>query len=192
MNPSTFNQLSAEHRCLLVLAANLDEQTAALPGGAHTDLRAMHDQARRLREFYTRAHGPKDDAVVAKVLEDARGVRSLMTPFLRTDANGFLRSLLALETALQAAMLGQIVATETIVEHTDEAMRHLRAQIAMEESATYPWARRRLGPRGRLELAREIALIGERWPDDPCAEPASAAAWVRRSPTAGTECTCAA
>jgi len=164
MKATVLNHLQTEHRCLLSQAGRIQRRLDQIREGSPPDYAALAERTRLLRDHYVGVHAPKDSAVVDKLARGSHGLENILTPFLSAHAAAFLEHLEEFEAGLQAVLCEHPVPRERLVSRGEAALRHLRQQIDTEETATFPWARRRLAESD--------------WSDIAASEPDSARDWA--------------
>lgn len=184
MKPAALNDLQNEHQCLLGQAEQIEHQLDRIREGARPDYALLTDRVRFLKDHYVGVHGPKDDVLVGKLVEGSDSVSGILTPFLNAHASAFLEHLDTLETDLQAVLCERLVPRALLLYHGDNALRHLRQQIATEESATFPWARKRLAERDWRQIGRSIRAVSRGSSGDDCAAAAELFPGSRQAPPA--------
>lgn len=153
MKRVVLSHLQSEHRCLLGHAERIQHQLNQIREGSVPDYVLLADRVRFLKDHYASVHAPKDGELVARLAKGSGNLENILTPFLNAHGWAFLEHLEAFEAGLQAVLCEHPVARERLLHHGNAALRHLREQIATEESATFPWARSRLEESDWVDIA---------------------------------------
>lgn len=140
MHDHTTHRIAAEHRCLLNLAEAIDDAL----GAERTDYAALRTLVGALRRDYIDVHHPRDALLVDRLLATSGAARELLATFMNDHGLRFLDALDRFERLLDALLVDQLVDRGDLAECGRSATAQLRAQIAAEESATLPWARKSL------------------------------------------------
>lgn len=166
----TLEHLSAEHRCLMTVAEEIERQLTELRAEAHTDFASLHERVVFLREHFVNAHLPKDRAVVAELVKHlADEARRVLSTFLNSDGIELMEHIEAFEENLKGVVCERMVARDELLRRGEATVHSLRAQIRLEESATLPWARTQLDEGAWERLDGDVKVITSRWRGNGCA-----------------------
>jgi hypothetical protein len=144
MNSRTMHRIAAEHRCLLTLAETIGARLEREPEPDYSELHAL---ACALRRQFIEVHLPKERLIVDRLLADTGAARALLATFMNDHGLAFVDTLESFVTGLESLLVDQIVDRKQLHDSGCQALGHLRAQIAAEESSTLPWAGKSLGSR---------------------------------------------